>query len=111
MQAKGIGELGICGAGGAVLNAIYNACGVRVRDLPATPERVLIPPPAAMSTSAQAEAGLAHGTFQGLAPARRIFRRAAEKILEMLRCSIHIGGMEWIAATRSLCLSVAASQE
>ena len=38
-------------------------------------------------------------------------RRAAEKILEMLRCSIHIGGMEWIAATRSLCLSVAASQE
>ncbi|WP_136685434.1 xanthine dehydrogenase family protein molybdopterin-binding subunit [Falsirhodobacter xinxiangensis] len=41
MQAKGIGELGICGAGGAVLNAIYNACGVRVRDLPATPDKVM----------------------------------------------------------------------
>ena len=41
MQAKGIGELGICGAGAAVLNAIHNACGVRVRDLPATPEKII----------------------------------------------------------------------
>jgi xanthine dehydrogenase YagR molybdenum-binding subunit len=41
LQAKGIGELGICGAAAAVVNAIYNASGVRVRDLPATLDKVL----------------------------------------------------------------------
>ena len=41
MQSKGIGELGICGAGAAITNAIYNACGVRVRDYPATLDKVL----------------------------------------------------------------------
>jgi xanthine dehydrogenase YagR molybdenum-binding subunit len=41
MMAKGIGELGICGAGAAVINAIHHACGVRIRDLPATPDKVL----------------------------------------------------------------------
>ncbi|EAR52103.1 Putative xanthine dehydrogenase [Oceanicola granulosus HTCC2516] len=41
MQAKGIGELGICGAAGAILNAIHHACGARLRDFPATPDRVL----------------------------------------------------------------------
>lgn len=41
MQAKGLGELGICGAGAAVLNAVHDACGARVRSLPATPDRVL----------------------------------------------------------------------
>ncbi|MCX7567098.1 xanthine dehydrogenase family protein molybdopterin-binding subunit [Sulfitobacter sp. F26169L] len=41
MQAKGIGELGICGAAAAILNGIYNATGVRVRDLPATLDKVL----------------------------------------------------------------------
>lgn len=41
LQAKGLGELGICGAGAAVLNAIHNACGVRVRDLPATPDKII----------------------------------------------------------------------
>lgn len=41
MQAKGLGELGICGAGAAVLNAVHNACGVRLRDMPATPDKVL----------------------------------------------------------------------
>jgi len=41
MQAKGIGELGICGAGAAILNAVHNACGVRVRSLPATVDKVL----------------------------------------------------------------------
>lgn len=38
---KGVGELGISGAGAAVANAIYNACGVRVRDYPITPDRLL----------------------------------------------------------------------
>lgn len=41
LAAKGIGELGICGSGSAILNAIHHACGVRVRDLPATPDRLL----------------------------------------------------------------------
>jgi xanthine dehydrogenase YagR molybdenum-binding subunit len=41
LHAKGIGELGICGAGAAVANAIYNACGVRVRDYPITLDKLL----------------------------------------------------------------------
>ena len=41
LQAKGIGELGICGAAAAILNAIYNATGDRIRDLPATVDKVL----------------------------------------------------------------------
>lgn len=41
MQVKGIGELGICGAAAAVVNAIHNATGVRVRDLPATLDKIL----------------------------------------------------------------------
>jgi xanthine dehydrogenase YagR molybdenum-binding subunit len=41
MGIKGVGELGISGAGSAVANAIYNACGVRVRDYPITPDKVL----------------------------------------------------------------------
>ena len=39
--AKGVGELGISGAGAAVANAVYNACGVRVYDLPITPDKLL----------------------------------------------------------------------
>jgi xanthine dehydrogenase YagR molybdenum-binding subunit len=38
---KGVGEVGICGAGAAIANAVYNACGVRVRDYPITPDKVL----------------------------------------------------------------------
>ncbi|WP_398479044.1 molybdopterin cofactor-binding domain-containing protein [Tardiphaga sp.] len=38
---KGIGELGNCGANAAVVNAVYNACGVRVRELPVTLDKVL----------------------------------------------------------------------
>ena len=43
---KGLGELSISGAGAAVTNAIYNACGVRVRDFPLTLDKVLagLPP-------------------------------------------------------------------
>ncbi|RVV99329.1 xanthine dehydrogenase family protein molybdopterin-binding subunit [Mesobaculum littorinae] len=41
MQAKGIGELGICGAAAAVTNAIHNATGVRIRDYPATLDKIL----------------------------------------------------------------------
>tara|TARA_R110002126_G_scaffold3111_7_gene17079 strand:+ start:36081 stop:38288 length:2208 start_codon:yes stop_codon:yes gene_type:complete len=41
IQAKGIGELGICGAAAAVTNAIHNATGIRVRDYPATLDKLL----------------------------------------------------------------------
>ncbi|URW75675.1 xanthine dehydrogenase family protein molybdopterin-binding subunit [Sphingomonas donggukensis] len=41
LQAKGIGELGISGAAAAVANAIYNATGVRVRELPITLDKLL----------------------------------------------------------------------
>lgn len=41
MKAKGVGELGICGVGAAVANAVYNACGVRVREYPITVDKVL----------------------------------------------------------------------
>ena len=44
--AKGVGELGISGAGAAVINAIHNATGVRVYDVPATLDKLLagLPP-------------------------------------------------------------------
>lgn len=41
MKAKGVGELGICGVGAAVANAIYNATGVRVREYPVTLDKLL----------------------------------------------------------------------
>ncbi|MGN7999315.1 aldehyde oxidoreductase molybdenum-binding subunit PaoC [Sphingomonas sp. 22176] len=41
MKAKGVGELGLCGVGAAVANAIHNACGVRVRDYPVTLDKLL----------------------------------------------------------------------
>jgi xanthine dehydrogenase YagR molybdenum-binding subunit len=40
LLAKGIGELGVCGSGAAVANAIYNATGVRVRDFPITLDKL-----------------------------------------------------------------------
>ena len=51
MGARGVGEIGITGVGAAVANAIYNACGVRIRDLPLTLDKVL--------------AGLSHSADQG----------------------------------------------
>ena len=41
MKAMGVGELGICGSGAAVANAIYNATGVRVRDYPITLDKLI----------------------------------------------------------------------
>jgi xanthine dehydrogenase YagR molybdenum-binding subunit len=41
MKAKGVGELGICGVGAAIANAIYNATGARVRDYPITLDKLL----------------------------------------------------------------------
>ena len=41
IKSKGIGELGTCGSGAAVANAIYNATGVRVRNYPITLDKLL----------------------------------------------------------------------
>jgi xanthine dehydrogenase YagR molybdenum-binding subunit len=46
LKSKGVGELGICGAGAAVANAIHNACGARVRDYPITLDKILATLPA-----------------------------------------------------------------
>jgi xanthine dehydrogenase YagR molybdenum-binding subunit len=46
LKSKGVGELGICGAGAALANAIYNACGARVRDYPITLDKLLSALPA-----------------------------------------------------------------
>ncbi len=41
LKSKGLGELGICGAGAALANAVYNATCVRVRDYPLTLDKLL----------------------------------------------------------------------
>jgi xanthine dehydrogenase YagR molybdenum-binding subunit len=41
MGARGIGEIGITGAAAAVANAIYNATGIRVREYPITPDKLM----------------------------------------------------------------------
>jgi xanthine dehydrogenase YagR molybdenum-binding subunit len=41
IQSNRIGELGICGAGAAIIKAIYDATRIRVRDLPASLDKVL----------------------------------------------------------------------
>ena len=38
--AAGVGELPLTSPHAAVINAIYNACGVRIKKLPALPEKV-----------------------------------------------------------------------
>jgi CO/xanthine dehydrogenase Mo-binding subunit len=39
--AKGIGEIGLVPTPAAIANAIYHAAGVRIRELPMTPEKIL----------------------------------------------------------------------
>ncbi|WP_032406332.1 xanthine dehydrogenase family protein molybdopterin-binding subunit [Rhodococcoides fascians] len=41
MGGKGIGEIGAVGSSAAIGNAVYNATGIRVRDLPITLDKVL----------------------------------------------------------------------
>ncbi|MDB5647763.1 aldehyde oxidoreductase molybdenum-binding subunit PaoC [Methylobacterium sp.] len=41
MKAKGVGELGLCGVGASLANAVYNATGIRVRDYPITLDKLL----------------------------------------------------------------------
>jgi xanthine dehydrogenase YagR molybdenum-binding subunit len=42
LGARGIGEIGITGVAAAVANAVYHACGVRVRDLPITLDKLIV---------------------------------------------------------------------
>jgi CO/xanthine dehydrogenase Mo-binding subunit len=44
MGARGVGEIGITGVAAAVANAVYNATGKRIRDLPITLDKVLEAP-------------------------------------------------------------------
>lgn len=39
--ASGVGEMPLTAPHAAVLNAVYNACGARVREIPALPEKIL----------------------------------------------------------------------
>lgn len=41
MGARGIGEIGITGVGAAVANAVFNATGKRIRDLPLTLDKLM----------------------------------------------------------------------
>ncbi len=41
MGAKGIGEIGIVGTAAAVANAVYHATGIRIRDLPIRPDKLM----------------------------------------------------------------------
>jgi xanthine dehydrogenase YagR molybdenum-binding subunit len=41
MGARGVGEIGITGVGAAVANAVFNACGKRVRSLPITLDKLM----------------------------------------------------------------------
>ncbi|MFD3333011.1 xanthine dehydrogenase family protein molybdopterin-binding subunit [Streptomyces sp. NPDC058700] len=41
MGSKGIGEIGIVGTAAAIANAVHHAVGVRLRELPLTPDRLL----------------------------------------------------------------------
>jgi xanthine dehydrogenase YagR molybdenum-binding subunit len=47
MKAKGVGELGLCGVGAAVANAVYNATGIRVRNYPITLDKLITQLPSA----------------------------------------------------------------
>jgi xanthine dehydrogenase molybdenum-binding subunit len=58
--AKGVGEPGLVPTAPAIVNAIYDAVGVRITDLPITPERVL----AALIAKRRADAPMAQPLSQ-----------------------------------------------
>ena len=41
MGSKGIGEIGIVGSAAAIASAVHHATGMRVRDLPITPAKLI----------------------------------------------------------------------
>jgi xanthine dehydrogenase YagR molybdenum-binding subunit len=42
MGVKGIGEIAMVGVAAAVANAVFHATGKRLRDLPLTPDKVMM---------------------------------------------------------------------
>jgi xanthine dehydrogenase YagR molybdenum-binding subunit len=42
LGCRGVGEIGITGVAAAIANAVYHATGKRVRDLPITPEKLMV---------------------------------------------------------------------
>ena len=54
--AKGVAEDAVCPTAPAIINAIYNAIGVRIKELPATAERVL----AALQEKEREEVSIGH---------------------------------------------------
>ncbi|TSJ36380.1 xanthine dehydrogenase family protein molybdopterin-binding subunit [Mucilaginibacter corticis] len=42
LGARGIGEIGVTGMAAAIANAVYNATGKRIRDLPITPDKLIV---------------------------------------------------------------------
>ena len=42
LGSKGVGELGVVGVAAAICNAVYHATGKRIRELPITPEKLLV---------------------------------------------------------------------
>ncbi|MBC7796287.1 MAG: xanthine dehydrogenase family protein molybdopterin-binding subunit, partial [Pyrinomonadaceae bacterium] len=41
LGARGVGEIGITGVAAAIANAVFNATGKRLRDLPFTPDKLI----------------------------------------------------------------------
>ena len=41
LGAKGLGEIGLVGVAAAIANAVYNATGKRIRELPITLDKLL----------------------------------------------------------------------
>ena len=41
MASKGVGEIGIVGTAAAIANAAHHATGIRIRDLPLRPDRLI----------------------------------------------------------------------
>ena len=42
LGVKGLAELGLCGVAPAIANAVWHATGKRMRELPITPDRLLM---------------------------------------------------------------------
>jgi xanthine dehydrogenase YagR molybdenum-binding subunit len=47
LGVKGVGEIGQVGVAAAIANAVFNATGRRIRELPIAAELVMDPPPVA----------------------------------------------------------------
>jgi CO/xanthine dehydrogenase Mo-binding subunit/CO/xanthine dehydrogenase FAD-binding subunit len=73
--AKGAGELGINPPGPAIANAVYDAIGVRIRDLPITPDKII---------TALAEK-------EGRGRYHQLWRRPGRWWIQLVRWAYHFG--------------------